>query len=58
MQLIKECKEVLYAGVEVRRYWASMVAAVADQEELEKHEAALEDFEEDLKQMLNVCACI
>jgi hypothetical protein len=58
LQLIKESKEVLNAGVEERHYWAKMVAPVAEQEDLEKHEAALEDFEEDLKKMLNVSCCI
>ena len=45
---------MLQAGVFVKQYWAHMVAAVGDQEDPERQEAAMEDFEEDLKQMLGV----
>lgn len=53
-QLIKECKEVLHASVAIRHYWSLMVSSIADHDDPEKHEAAVEDFEHDLQRMLDV----
>ncbi|KAK7107487.1 mitogen-activated protein kinase kinase kinase 4-like isoform X2 [Littorina saxatilis] len=55
-QLIRECKEVLYAATVVKQYYQFMVDPVMwdEQEAEEKFASDLERFDEDLKSMLEV----
>ena len=54
MQLIRECKEVLLAAVTVKQYYQQMVGAVVSDEDGDKSEMDLEQFEKDMQSMMEV----
>ena len=56
IQLIRECKEVLRGAAIVKQYYQHMVSAVLcdDQEAEEKFATDLEQFDYDMKCMLDV----
>jgi hypothetical protein len=60
LKLIRECKEVLYAATLVKQYYQFMVDPVmADEQEAEEKFASdLDQFDQDLKQMLEVIILI
>lgn len=53
LQLIRECKEVLLGAVMVKQYYQQMISPVLDESE-ERNDVELEQFEEDLRQILDV----
>lgn len=55
LQLIRECKEVLLGAVTVKQYYQQMVGAVVSDEDGDKCEMDLEQFEEDMRRMMEVC---
>lgn len=60
-QLIRECKDVLYAATLVKQYYQFMVDPVMldEQEAEEKFAADLDQFDQDLRSMLEVgCCCL
>ena len=58
-QLIRECKDVLYAATLVKQYYQFMVDPVMldEQEAEEKFASDLDQFDQDLKSMLEVACC-
>ena len=56
MQLIFECKEVIRSSVHMKQYYQSMTTAVMpDDPKAQEHaESDIEEFENDLQEMLRV----
>jgi len=54
VQLIYECKEVLTAAVDVKKYYVHMVGSVVTSDDSDRFVLDVEAYEDDLQNMLTV----
>ena len=54
VQLIVECKEVLTAAVDVKKYYIHMVGSVVSSSDKDRFVLDVETYEDDLQNMLTV----